>query len=105
VQKPAAMPNGVYRVGNGVTAPSLLMKVEPQYTQEARDGKIQGTTLLYVEIDPDGTARNMKVARSLEPGLDQKAIDAVSQWKFRPGAKDGVPVTVAATIEVNFRLQ
>jgi len=105
VQKPAAMANGVYRVGNGVTAPSLLAKVEPQYTEEARQGKIQGTTLLTVEIGADGIARNMTVSRSLEPGLDQKAIDAVSQWRFKPGTKDGTPVTVAATIEVNFRLQ
>jgi len=102
---PHGTPSGVYRVGNGVTAPSLVGKVEPQYTQEAREGKIQGTTLLMVEIFPDGVARNITVARSLEPGLDQKAIDAVSQWQFRPGTKDGVPVTVAATIEVNFRLQ
>jgi TonB family protein len=105
--KPAAnvLPNGVYRVGPGITAPALLQKTPVQYTEEARAGKIQGTTLLMVEIDPDGMARNIVVSRSLEPGLDQKAIDAVSQWQFRPGTKDGVPVTVAATIEVNFRLQ
>jgi TonB family protein len=105
-QPKANMPaNGVYRVGPGITPPALLYKTEPQYTQEARAGKIQGTTLLMVEIGPDGIARNIVVSRSLEPGLDQKAIDAVSQWQFRPGAKDGVPVTTAATIEVNFRLQ
>jgi TonB family protein len=103
--KTTTLPEGVYRVGNGISAPSLLSKVEPQYTQEARAGKIQGTSLLMVEIGPDGIARNITIQRSLEPGLDQKAIDAVTQWRFRPGTKDGVPVTVAATIEVNFRLQ
>jgi TonB family protein len=103
--KTTTLPDGVYRVGGGITAPSLLSKVEPQYTQEARAGKIQGTSLLMVEIGPDGIARNITIRRSLEPGLDQKAIDAVTQWRFRPGTKDGVPVTVAATIEVNFRLQ
>jgi protein TonB len=49
-------------------------------------------------------AENFEVVRSLEPGLDQKAIEAVGQWRFKPGAKDGAPVTVRATIEVNFRL-
>jgi TonB family protein len=102
--KAADMPAGVYRVGNGVTAPMLAEKVEPQYTEEARTAKIQGTTVLSVDIDPSGVAMNIQVLRSLEPGLDQKAIDAVRQWHFQPGTKDGVPVTVRASIEVNFRL-
>jgi TonB family protein len=98
--------NGVYKMSDGgVTAPMLLYKTEPQYTEEARAGKIQGTSVLSVEVGPDGVAHNLKVARSLEPGLDQKAIDAVSQWQFKPGQKDGQDVTVAATIEINFRLQ
>ena len=92
------------RVGGGVKAPSLLYKVEPAYTEEARAAKIQGTVLVYVEVDPQGKAENIRVLRSLEPGLDLKATEAVSQWKFAPGKKDSVPVTVAATIEVNFRL-
>jgi periplasmic protein TonB len=56
-------------------------------------------------VEPDGTAGpNIRVMRSLDPALDEQAIEAVRQWKFRPGQKDGMPVTVAATIEVNFRL-
>jgi TonB family protein len=98
--------NGVYRMADGgISAPMLLYKTEPKYTEEARAGKIQGTTVLYTEIGTDGVAHNAKVQRSLEPGLDQQAIDAVSQWQFKPGQKDGQDVTVAATIEVNFRLQ
>ncbi len=94
------------RVGNGITAPALLHKVEVEYTQEARAAKFQGTVLLYVEIAPDGRAYNIRVARSLGLGLDEKAMEAVKQWTFRPGRDaDGNPVTVAATIEVNFRLQ
>ncbi len=100
----AAGPGNVYRVGNGVSAPRLLRKVEPEYTEEARAAKLSGTVLLGIEVDPDGVARNIKVARSLDPGLDQKAIDAISHWRFEAGKKDGVPVTVAALIEVNFRL-
>jgi TonB family protein len=95
---------GVLRVGNGVSAPSLLHKVEPVYTEEARKAKIAGTVLLYIEVGPDGVARNIRVMRSVEPGLDEKAIEALQQWKFNPGMKDGNPVTVAATVEVNFRL-
>ena len=103
--QPRALPAGVYRVGDGITAPKLLSKTEPQYTEEARAAKIQGTTILMVEIGPDGLARNLEVNRSLEPGLDQKAIEAVQQWHFSPATKDGAPVTVQATIEVGWRLQ
>lgn len=95
---------GVYRVGGGVTAPVLVFKKEPEYSEEARKAKYQGTVVLYIEVTPDGRANNIKVARSLGLGLDEKAIEAVKQWKFKPGYKDGKPVTVAATIEVNFRL-
>lgn len=95
---------GVFRVGGGVSAPALLYKVEPEYSEEARKAKYQGTVVLYVEVDPSGKAINPRVVRSLGLGLDEKAIEAVRKWKFKPGYKDGKPVTVAATIEVNFRL-
>jgi len=95
---------GVFKVGGGVTAPTLIFKKEPEYSEEARKAKYQGTVLLYIEVDPSGKATNIRVTRSLGLGLDEKAIEAVKQWKFRPGMKDGKPVTVAAAIEVNFRL-
>jgi len=105
VPAPSMTPaSGAYRVGGGVSGPVLLRKVEPDYTEEARKAKYQGTVLLYAEIGPDGRATNIKVQRSLGLGLDEKAIEAVKQWQFKPGEKDGKPVTVAATIEVNFRL-
>lgn len=95
---------GVFRVGGGVTAPALLYKVEPEYSEEARKAKYQGTVVLYVEVDAVGRPRNMRVVRSLGLGLDEKAMEAVQKWRFKPGYKDGKAVTVAATIEVNFRL-
>jgi TonB family protein len=95
---------GVYRIGGGVSAPSLLSKVEPEYSEEARKAKYQGTVTLYVEVDEYGRARNMRVIHSLGLGLDEKAMEAVRKWRFRPGMKDGKPVVVAALIEVNFRL-
>jgi len=95
---------GVFRVGGGVTAPVLVYKKEPEYSEEARKAKYQGTVTLYVEVAPNGKATNIKVLHSLGLGLDEKAIEAVKQWTFKPGLKDGKPVTVAASIEVNFRL-
>jgi TonB family protein len=95
---------GVFRVGGGVTAPVLLYKKEPEYSEEARKAKYQGTVILAIVVDPSGRAINLQVVRSLGLGLDEKAIEAVKQWKFKPGYKDGHPVAVSAQIEVNFRL-
>ena len=93
-----------YRIGGGVSAPTVIYKVEPEYTNEARAAGLQGTVVLFVVITPDGRATNIKVMRPLGKGLDQAAIESVEQWKFKPGLKDGTPVPVQATIEVNFRL-
>ena len=94
----------VFRAGKDVSSPVLLSKIEPQYSAEATVAKYQGVVLLKVEIGSDGKTQNIRVIRSLGLGLDQKAIEAVSKWKFKPGTKDGKPVVVAATIEVNFKL-
>jgi TonB family C-terminal domain len=92
------------RVGGGVSAPSVLYKVEPAYTEEARVAKYTGTVVVTVEIQPDGTAQNIRVIKGLGLGLDEQAVEAIGQWRFKPGMKGDVPVTVAANIEVNFRL-
>src|SRR5216684_1448866 len=94
----------VYRPGGSVTAPSLLQKVEPEYSEEARIAKLAGTVVVGGEIGPDGLAHNLRILRGLGLGLDQKAIEAIQQWRFKPGAKDGQPVSVMVNIEVNFRL-
>jgi TonB family protein len=109
-QKPAEVPPTtapqpqVYNIGNGVSAPVILRKVEPEYTEEARKAKYAGTVLLQVEVWPDGTVHNAKVLRSLGLGLDEKAVEAVKQWKFRPGYKDGRPVAVTVAIQIRFNL-
>jgi TonB family protein len=95
---------GVYRVGGGVTAPVLLYRKEPEYTEEARRARVSGTVQLYVEIDPSGNPTNIRVLQGPGLGLDERAIEAVRTWKFKPGFKDGNPVTVAANISVSFRL-
>lgn len=95
---------GVYRVGNGVSAPTAIYDPEPQYTDEARKSRMQGVVLLAVVVGPDGRTHNIHVGRSLGMGLDEKAIEAVRTWRFSPAEKDGQPVAVLVNIEVNFRL-
>jgi protein TonB len=95
---------GVFHAGAGVSAPALLYKVEPEYSEEARKAKYQGVVVLTVIVDTAGRVTNPRVVRSLGLGLDEKAIEAVKKWKFRPGYKDGRPVLVSAEIEVSFRL-
>lgn len=88
-----------------MTAPTLIYKVEPEYTEEGRSARVEGTVVLYAEIAPDGTAKNIRVRRSLGFGLDEKAVECVKQWKFKPAERDGKPVTAVSTVEVNFRLK
>jgi protein TonB len=95
---------GVFRIGGEVSAPILVSKVEPAYTEEARKAKYSGTVLLSIVIGADGLPRNVHVIRPLGHGLDEKAIEAVMKWRFRPGMKGGQAVATQAQVEVNFRL-
>lgn len=85
-------------------APVLIYKVEPEFSEEARKARLQGVVTLYGEVDTNGLLRNIRVTQGLGLGLDDKAIEAVKQWRFRPGYRDGRPVVATATIEVNFHL-
>jgi TonB family protein len=95
---------GVYKVGGGVSAPVVVSKVDPEYSEEARKAKYSGSVLLSIVVDTEGRARDIHVSRSLGMGLDEKAIEAVEKWRFKPGMRNGQAVNVRATIEVNFRL-
>ena len=95
---------GVFLVGGGVTGPTLIYKVEPEYSEEARKAKFQGTVILLIVVDDHGRPRDARVVRQLGLGLDESALEAVMKWRFTPGKKDGKPVAVQATVEVNFRL-
>ena len=95
---------GAYKIGGGVSAPVPVFRPEPEYSEEARKAKWQGAVLLQLVVDENGVPQEIKVVRSLGLGLDQKAIEAVQKWRFKPGLKDGKPVPVSANIEVNFRL-
>ncbi len=92
-------------IESGVTAPKLVHKVEPEYTPEARAAECEGTVLLVAVVGTDGKVHDAKVARSVDEGLDQKAIEALQQWRFEPGRKNGRPVDVKARIEIKFRLR
>jgi TonB family protein len=94
----------VYKISNGVSQPTVIYKQEPQYTEEAKDEKIEGTVILEVEISTTGHPENVRVRRGLGYGLDQNAITAIENWVFKPGMKDGQPVAVYATIQMNFHL-
>jgi len=95
---------GVFRVGGGVSAPRVLENPAPDYSEEARKAKYQGTVVLWLIVDSNGRPRDVRVARSLGMGLDQKAMEAVKLWKFHPAMKDGTPVAVQINVEVNFHL-
>ncbi len=93
-----------YLPGNGVTAPRAIYSPEPEFSDEARAAKYQGVVVLLAIIGPDGRPRNLQVARSLGMGLDEKAIEAVRNWRFEPGRKDGHPVAVQIAVEVDFHI-
>ena len=95
---------GVYRVGGGVTPPVPVYRVEPQFDELAREALFQGTVLIKTIVDAEGRATDPQVVKSVGLGLDEEALAAVRQWKFKPGTKDGQPVPVYAQIEITFRL-
>jgi len=88
-----------------VTQPVVISKVQPVYTEEAKLAKIRGVVELVCTIHTDGSVTVDQIAKGLGYGLDESARDAVSQWKFVPGKKDGVPVSTVVNIVVNFGLK
>lgn len=96
---------GVYQIGGGVSAPVAIFTPEAEFSDEARRAKYQGVCLISLIVDAQGNPQDPRVIRALGMGLDEKALDAVRKYKFRPAMKDGrTPVPVRITIEVNFRL-
>ena len=94
----------IYRMGKDVTAPKVIYKIEPKYTRKARSEKIAGVVILTIVVGRDGRARDIRVKKSLDEGLDKQAQKAIAKWRFDPGKRGGVPVPVQATVEVSFRL-
>jgi TonB family protein len=93
-----------FRVGSGVSAPTLDERHEAVYSLEARAASLEGTVFVSVVVGTDGQAHNLTIFKGLGLGLDENALEAIQQWRFKPGRKDGESVNVRATIEVNFHL-
>jgi TonB family protein len=95
----------VYRLGPGIAVPFVVAKAKPEYTEEARLAKLEGSVLLSVVVDAAGQPGNVHVERPLGLGLDESAIESVRRWQFKPGTKAGTAVAVRANQEVFFRTQ
>jgi len=90
---------------NNATEPVLLSQVQPAYTPEAKEARIQGTVEILLTVRADGTVKAEKVIKPLDPGLDASAVAAVEQWRFRPATKDGKPVAAMISVLINFSLR
>jgi periplasmic protein TonB len=95
---------GVYHIGGGVSAPVPIFTPEAEFSDEARRAKYQGVCLISLIVDAQGNPQNPRVVRPLGMGLDEKALEAVRKYKFKPAMKGNTPVPVMMSIEVNFRL-
>lgn len=98
------MGGGYFRPGRGVTAPRVIYQTDPEFSEEARKAKYQGTCVLGLVVDANGRPTNIRVINALGMGLDEKAIESVRNWRFEPGQKDGHPVAVEIAVEVDFHL-
>jgi periplasmic protein TonB len=95
---------GIYHVGGGVAAPQLIFAPDPEFSDEARRAKFQGVCVVSLVVDAQGNPQRVQVVRHLGMGLDQKAVDAVKQYRFKPATFQGKPVPVEVNIEVTFRI-
>lgn len=95
---------GVYRTGGGMIAPILVHRVDPEYSEEARKARYSGVVVVYMEIDVTGRPCNLRIVKGVGLGLDEKAMEAVSQWRFKPGLKDGRPVVWSGQVDCAFHL-
>jgi TonB family protein len=93
-----------FRRGSGVSPPKIISQKDPEFSEPARRAKYQGNALLSIVVDETGQPQKIKIVRPLGMGLDRKAVDAVSNWRFNSGMKDGEPAAVEIAVEVNFHL-
>jgi TonB family protein len=93
------------RIGNGVTAPELVSRVGPKFSDEARAEKFSGTVIVGLVVDTNGVPQRVRVVRGIGHGLDEEALAAVRQYRFKPAMENGKPVPVRVNVEVNFRIK
>jgi protein TonB len=94
----------VYRVGPDITPPRIIYSPDPTYDEASRKAKVSGIVVLAIVVNSEGNAEDVKVTKSLSHSLDQRAIDAVAQWRFTPAMKDGKPVAVRTYVRVKYSL-
>jgi TonB family protein len=102
---PPTEDTGPIQVGGDVRAPEKISAPQPQYTEIARKARVQGVVIVQAIIDKQGAVTNVKVLKGLPMGLEEAAVDAIKQWKFKPATLNGRPVTVYYNLTVNFKLQ
>ncbi len=95
---------GPKRIGGGVSAPVLIYSVEPEFSEEARKAKVAGNVLVNLYVDQNGLPSHVRVIRGVGMGLDEKAVEAVKQYRFKPAMENGKPVLVELNVEVNFQI-
>lgn len=96
--------DGSLATGAGITSPVPLRTPEPEYSEAARKARVTGTVLVSIVVGADGVPRHVAVVRGLGLGLDERALEAVAHWLFKPATRNGHPVAVRANVEVNFHL-
>jgi TonB family protein len=101
---PADAAETIFRGSNGATQPRPIYSPNPAYTEQARKAKVRGTVVLMVTVAPSGDVTDVKVVEGLGSGLDEKAIEAIRTWKFKPGVKDEIPVRTEIAVQVSFNL-
>jgi protein TonB len=95
---------GVMHVGGSVHPPSVIFQVDPEFSEEARKAKFSGNVQVYLVVDANGNPSHVRVVRGVGMGLDEKAVEAVRQYKFKPAMNNGKPVAVDLYIDVNFQI-
>lgn len=95
---------GVFHIGGGISSPVVLYQPEPEFSEEARKAKFSGNVLVYLYVGADGKPSHVRVVRPVGMGLDEKAVEAVRQYRFKPAMKDGKPVQVDLYVDVNFQI-
>lgn len=95
---------GVFRVGGSVRAPVLTHEEEAEFSEEARKAKFSGNVMVSMVVDENGNPKSVRVIRGVGMGLDEKALEAARMYKFRPALKDGKPVKVVISLEINFQI-
>lgn len=98
------MGGGLYHVGGSVRPPALIHQVDPEFSEEARKAKFSGNVQVYLIVDEQGLPSHVRVVRGVGMGLDEKAVEAVRQYRFKPAMRDGKPVRVDLYIDVNFQI-